>query len=530
MNGGIYTALPPTKEAEMAQKPISKHPETYIEKPASPSQPQPISLADVVDQLLLTTRAEGVAKNAKAAQAAKMMALTPIPTEGGVPMLIIDSIGSMTPGMGIDPTLPVGQEGGKPDVMMEQAKHAPQIKSLIELVPGQSFSAEILDIKPGSVTLQMGDGMPLTARSMIVPDARIGDIASFIVKETKPGQISLEFMRGGFGNSQVPSSIITEALTASNMQHTASNASLVVQMVENNMGVDPSTLQRAAFFNYSLPDAPFKHIQFLLDNNFAPTDRTVEMFQGMLKGEMTLTGELAEVKALIDSPEFAKASQSPAWEGLVSQLKNLQVPTATAGEGQPIQLPQPGEYLEQLRSVAQEISKLAQQEGQTELAGRAANVADIVDFSRNITDTKAYYQFPFIAVGEEKTAELHVFKKKGSKDRTDKGKHASALIALDTGFLGRVEVFVQKNDRNVNVQFRSDTGETLKTVNVKGHELSDLLKETGYIMTSLKTKKINEAFDITKTGEDAEPTKFFGKGNQTPEAASPKRYSFDVRV
>ncbi|MCL2855438.1 MAG: flagellar hook-length control protein FliK [Defluviitaleaceae bacterium] len=518
----LSTNLSAARDKEAAQKSLPKATASYIEKPvdATKPQPAPITPADVVDQLLLSDHGELATKNTKSN---KLLSLLPIPTEGGVPMLIIDSIGSVFPGKGVEAATGVSPDNSGAQ-MMEQVKEPPQIKSLVDLVPGQSFSAEILDIQQGAITLKMGDGLPLTARSMVVPDARIGDRAAFLVRETKPGQIMLEFLRGGIGESKVPASIVKEALTAANMQHTAANAGIIEDLVVRNMPIDVSTLQRTAFFKYSMPHAPFEHIQFLIDNNFAPTDRTVEMFTGMVKGEMNIMGELAQVKQILDSPEFAMAKQSGAWEGLVNQLKSLQPPaTETA------QMTQPMEYLENLRNISKEIFELAKQEGQTELANKANNVADIVDFARNITETKMYFQFPFTGVEGERLAELHVFKKKAGKDKAGGGKNATALIGLDTGYLGRVEVLVNKTDRNVNIQFRSDTGETLKTVKLKGHELSDMLKEAGFIMTSLKTKKIDETFDISQSQATVEPVPFFRKNTPPPETGN-KRYSFDVRV
>ena len=59
-----------------------------------------------------------------------------------------------------------------------QAKAAQVAKSIVDLVPGQVFSAEILDIQPGVINLRMGEGM-LAARTLASPDARIGDNATF---------------------------------------------------------------------------------------------------------------------------------------------------------------------------------------------------------------------------------------------------------------------------------------------------------------------------------------------------------------
>lgn len=426
---------------------------------------------------------------------------------------------------GINLNLELNNLEGKAMLEMPQIKGAGQgqpVKSILDLMPGQTFTAQILDMQPGTVTLKMGGGQ-LAARSLVMPDARIGDMASFVVKENKKGQISLQFLKGAGG---VSSGVVKEALAAANMPATPDNISVVKDLVANSMPIDFNNLQTAAFFKNSMPaGTPFEHVQFLMDNNFPPTEHVVKTFTKMHTGEITLTGETAQMTAILESAEFAEftknSPKAAEWEGIINNFKALNPPSA---EG-------PNNYLQNLETISKEIANMSREEGQEALGQRAGNVADVIEFAKNITETKYYYQFPFSAEDREHLTHLHVFKKQGQAADKTGGKDATALIALDMAHLGRVEIYVNKNDKNVNLQFRSDKGSTLTKVTQNSLDLSELLKDKGYILTNLKTKKLDEKFDLPQNDAAAEATKkpkWWGKtAGEPPEG---KRYSFDMRV
>ncbi|MCL2575576.1 MAG: flagellar hook-length control protein FliK [Defluviitaleaceae bacterium] len=401
------------------------------------------------------------------------------------------------------------------NLAIAQAKQPPTLQNLASLVSGQTFSAEILDIKQGSIALKMGDGNTLNARSLVMPDARIGDKAAFVVREANGGQIMLEFLRGGgTGDSKVSASIIREALTAANMQVTPSNAGIVEDLVLRNMPIDQSILQRTAFFRYSMPTAPFEQIQFLLENNFAATDRTVQVFEGIAKGELSLSKEITNLKTLVENVIPQTPEQAQALENAKNQLQTLQPTQDTQN---------PNNYLQNLRTIAQEIIKTAKEQGNTPMAQTAENIVDIIDFTRNITETKLYFQLPFTVEDKQHLAELHIFKKKGDKAKKINGYNATALLALDMAFLGRIEVMVNKNGNNINLQVRSNKDKTLETVTLNAKDLSDLLDDAGFKLTQLHTKAIDEKFDISTPLATPQPIR------EIPQEA-PTRYSFDARV
>jgi len=430
-----------------------------------------------------------------------------------------------------------------------QAK-APQVaKSIVDLVPGQVFSAEILDIQPGVINLRMGSDGVLAARTLASPDARIGDNATFVVRENVPGlgntpaQIVLEFLRGGVvgqdgQNAQVPASIVKEALQAANMQHTGQNTALIGDLVAHNLPIDQSTVQRAAFFRYSMPDVPFPRIAFLLENNFAPTERTVEVFQKMASGEMNLKSETANLQQLVSETAFQNPATKEALQSMISgklafEPQAQQPQIQPQAQAQVVEMPNDqttelGKFLTELRALTEEATALLQRSGEEHAPIRQSleNISDILDFARNIGDTKMYYQFPFVASGEEHLAELHIFKKKAA--RKTSGKNATALIGLDMAHLGRVEILVNKAGRDVALQFRTDSGRTISLVGEHKAKLADMLGDKGYLLTALGMKMIDEKFDIGSS--DKKEVKEVKSDNIVADSTGAKRYSFDMRV
>jgi len=306
------------------------------------------------------------------------------------------------------------------------------------------------------------------------------------------------------------------------MQLTGANAGIVEDLVTRNMPIDTSSLQRAAFFKYSMPQAPFEHIQFLIQNNFAPTERTVQVFTALMNGDMNMQTEIAKTVSLMEAAAPKASPQAnDAWQGLLNQLKAHQsLPLAN-------QQADPNALLASVKSIATEIAQAAKAEGNAPLAQAADNIADIVDFSKNISESKAYFQLPFHGENQQ-LAELHVFKKKGGAGKKKDGRIATALVALDMAFLGRVEILINKNDKNVNLQFRSDQDNTINTVTLNSLDLSNLLKDAGYVLTGLKAKKLAEKFDVT--GAEPETRDQRRETREVLYDDVPKRYSFDMRV
>ena len=68
--------------------------------------------------------------------------------------------------------------------------------SFYQLPPGKRVRAQIKDIQPGTVTILLENGHTHTARSAALPEARIGEVHWFMVKDNDyRGRIVLEMVK-----------------------------------------------------------------------------------------------------------------------------------------------------------------------------------------------------------------------------------------------------------------------------------------------------------------------------------------------
>ena len=113
-----------------------------------------------------------------------------------------------------------------------------------QLQPGDKFSALIHDIRPGEVTIDLGSGSLYTARSLVLPEARIGEHSVFAVRENDfEGRIVLEMVKFSHATKKVK--MVTEALKHARFAVTPENIELGVALVDNGLPVDAQTLEKA---------------------------------------------------------------------------------------------------------------------------------------------------------------------------------------------------------------------------------------------------------------------------------------------
>ncbi|MCL2415731.1 MAG: flagellar hook-length control protein FliK, partial [Defluviitaleaceae bacterium] len=159
------------------------------------------------------------------------------------------------------------------------------------------------------------------------------------------------------------------------------------------------------------------------------------------------------------------------------------------------------------------------------------NIRDILEFSRQISaakdSNKEYMQFPYFAENRENLAELHVFRKKRQskegKSSQNSKKTQTALIALDLANLGKIETLVNLQGKSVGLQFRAVSNKTLGIIGAHASKLTELLNASGYNISNLAFKRIDEGFDIAVNLENTIP-------EQKRAETAIRRYSFDIRV
>ena len=109
-------------------------------------------------------------------------------------------------------------------------------------------------------------------------------------------------------------------------------------------------------------------------------------------------------------------------------------------------------------------------------------LSEHIDFATQIKN-QIFVQIP-IAVGDQVFNTAMYVNKDGKNAKGDKKNAGSALVALDTAFLGHFETYVQKEGQAVHCQFRLETEDIENLVRANIHKLDSQLKEYRYALES----------------------------------------------
>ncbi len=389
-------------------------------------------------------------------------------------------------------------------------------KSLLDLVKGDCFKALIKDIQPNVVTLRLDSGELLNARSLILPEARIGEEAVFIVKDNANGQILLEMQKSqGDGVKDV---IIKEALTAAGMDTADENTEVLRTLMSNNLPLDKETVQKAVYFRLTQPDLTDKEIAFLIKEQIPPSEGSLAVFNRISKGTLSLRDELknlADEILNISDRELKKALASAILNKDTETFDNNRLRSALYKK---ISLPFSKEnplknlngFFKELGDVLKKLTETASKTPEREITKQISQIKDSLLFMSHSGHEKIFMQIPMFFNDTLQQAELTVLKdgKRALKDR------ATVFLSLDLLNLGKVEVFVEKDYRNLSIDFWTENNP--KLLKERLPELGLMLNRLGYKITALNLRR-PEKITLT-TGPD----------NKPPEP--PRRYSFDMRV
>ena len=112
-----------------------------------------------------------------------------------------------------------------------------------------------------------------------------------------------------------------------------------------------------------------------------------------------------------------------------------------------------------------------------------AALADYIDFTNQIKN-QTFVEVPIIVNDQQFNTALYVKKDGANSQKNKTGSSGSALVALDTAFLGHFETYVQKDSQAVHLQFRLEDEEIEQLVRANIHRLDNLLKDKKYNLES----------------------------------------------
>jgi len=119
--------------------------------------------------------------------------------------------------------------------------HTIGTKLFHSLNPGDIFKAVIHDIRPGEVTIQLEGGKLFTARSLVLPEARIGEYSVFEVRENDgEGRIILSMVRSDA--EELKAEYVAELLKSLGLTRAPEVQTATAALVQYGLPVNPENI------------------------------------------------------------------------------------------------------------------------------------------------------------------------------------------------------------------------------------------------------------------------------------------------
>jgi len=151
-------------------------------------------------------------------------------------------------------------------------------------------------------------------------------------------------------------------------------------------------------------------------------------------------------------------------------------------------------------------SPAANDPGTSRVMQSLQNLADNLDFAAQIRN-QIFVQIPLLINDQTFNTAMYVNKDGSNKNKNKKEGSGSALIALDTAFLGHFETYVQKEGASVHCQFRLENADIENLVRANIHKLGNQLKEHRYNLDSFTFLLGNKPFSLLDALEEEETQK-----------------------
>lgn len=443
-------------------------------------------------------------------------------------------------------------------------------KSLLDLVPGDTFKGQILDIKQDSVTIQIGN-QTIEGRLAQNVALSIHDTIQFLVKENEANKLVITPMLDS--PLQGMDAALYQALEHAGLAATDKNIDTIMELLKNQMPLDKATIQKMLASSYQHPNVELEDLALMLKNDIPITKESIEQWQNYKNSNHQMTNQLEEmakqlpelIENLASSGDKANTIASlkelfanPIFDGMRKELdhflssiekenvgkedilkllsSNL---SSTDGESKNLLSKISDTFLHQLSVKPEEVNKetiskhFEQVEKQMnfllekaelfakekpELLNSAKDVKSNLEFIKELNQNFIYTQLPLKLSKQVTHSDLYVFSnrklKKSSKDSI------KLLLHLDMEYLGSTDIMVMLQETKLDLEFTFTEPEAYEITGVHIEELEERLKEKGFQVSSkLSVKEKEEALDFV---ED------FIK--QSSKEDNLTRYSFDMRA
>lgn len=389
-------------------------------------------------------------------------------------------------------------------------------KNIGSLSKGDTFTAKVVGVSGGSVSLMFAGGGAFTAAAKNTSGIAEGMHLQFTVEANENGQVYVKMSAIGGDNVL---KIARKALMDAGLLENARNLEAAKALIESGVTPDSGMMRQVASGMDIAGMTPEKLLFFI--------NESIDINEGALKllddNILNRNGLASELNGLIEkiaclpvnvrndavSVILGKATLTGEFTKLLKKALFIDV----AGErGE-----QPGGYYKRLYNAVGALMRLLPEFEETKAVLDAAkSIKTALEFQNEISEYKSYMQIPFVFEGKAGQGDLYVFKepKNGAKQE----KRSTALLCLDFAGFGRVEAFISLAGKSVSCSFGLSE-RFIGPFREHSFELHRLLAQKGYTLADVAFERLDGAFNLLK-----EPP-------GTPEKPVQRQvYSFDAKA
>jgi hypothetical protein len=152
------------------------------------------------------------------------------------------------------------------------------------------------------------------------------------------------------------------------------------------------------------------------------------------------------------------------------------------------------ELFEKLNVIKQEVVN-SSYPLKEQISDKIDSLQNNLRFINEVSNYAAYLQIPVTIKGSDKTAELYILKREGSKKRLDPD-NMTVYLSLDTQNLGRVDSLVNVSRKSVMVNFKLTDKKHSEVFSSHYNELFNSLDEIGYKLVGMNFGIIKDEINL----------------------------------
>lgn len=129
------------------------------------------------------------------------------------------------------------------------------------------------------------------------------------------------------------------------------------------------------------------------------------------------------------------------------------------------------------------------------------NIQNNLRFMNEASNYAAYLQIPVSLKGSDKTAELYILKREGSKKKLDP-ENMTVFVSLDTQNLGRVDSLISVSRKSVMINFKLEDKKLSEAFSSNSSELFNSLEEIGYKLVGMNFGLIKDKINLVNAQKE----------------------------